>query len=98
MDFPTNILWNINWLAINMKAICRASIIKSREQANERNNSGITEEVFVLVRLIMRTTVLVAVFSPTIATAAPQMISPAQPETGKTGHQGRFFAHISSGL
>ena len=38
-------LRNITLLAINMKAIWRASFLKSREQANQCNNSGETEEV-----------------------------------------------------
>ena len=38
-------LRNISLLSINMKASWRASFLKSRERANQCNNSGKTEEV-----------------------------------------------------
>ena len=39
-------LRNIALLSINMKAIWRASFLRSREQADQCNNSGETEEVY----------------------------------------------------
>ena len=42
---PVALLQNITLLSINMKVICRASLLKNCEQADQCNNSGETEEI-----------------------------------------------------
>jgi len=48
---PVAFLRNITLLSINMKVIWRASLLKNCEQADQCNNSGKTEEVFISVFL-----------------------------------------------